>query len=195
MSVNLLGLTLTEIPSLSLWTALGIREALSSICARAVPITVKWPNDVFCLEGKVAGILIESLRRNYDSLVVGVGINVNNRSVENRDKESPEANYSVTAASAISLAEATGTKLDAYEVLTRVLLELQQHWNQMRIPDASLPQLWGSHCRLTGKSVTLTAADTVTTGRCLGVDAMGALLIDDGGKTSAHVSGTVRTGL
>lgn len=59
------------------WVALaagcGICVALESY---GVKPALKWPNDVFCQERKLAGVLVESGDRG--SLVIGCGINVNN---------------------------------------------------------------------------------------------------------------------
>lgn len=51
----------------------GVCVALESFAATPA---LKWPNDVFCQQGKLAGILVESGDRG--SLIVGCGINVNN---------------------------------------------------------------------------------------------------------------------
>lgn len=59
-------------PCLTLLVALCIAEELRASGAKA---TVKWPNDVYLGEGKLAGVLTEYTREH---LVVGVGVNVNN---------------------------------------------------------------------------------------------------------------------
>ena len=43
----------------------------------SMPLTIKWPNDIYSEKGKVAGLLIESVKYDDHScwLVVGVGIN------------------------------------------------------------------------------------------------------------------------
>ena len=61
-----------EHPLLSLLAALATAEAIES--AAAVRCEIKWPNDVWIEERKVAGILIES--RPSQWAVVGIGINV-----------------------------------------------------------------------------------------------------------------------
>ncbi len=58
--------------TLTLRIALCVAEELRAAGART---TVKWPNDVYLGEGKLAGVLCEYSR---DHLVVGVGVNVNN---------------------------------------------------------------------------------------------------------------------
>ncbi|HXU26943.1 MAG TPA: biotin--[acetyl-CoA-carboxylase] ligase [Bacteroidia bacterium] len=52
-------------------------------------IKVKWPNDILVNDRKIAGILIENiLRGNFlQSSVIGVGININQRSFSNVEKQ------------------------------------------------------------------------------------------------------------
>ena len=72
-------------------TALALRDSLSlspslgegfvplAPCSQPLPFTIKWPNDIYFEDSKVAGMLIENdlqgalLRRS----VIGIGINVN----------------------------------------------------------------------------------------------------------------------
>lgn len=57
--------------------SLGIKDALEEILPGEVKI--KWPNDIFFNNKKIAGLLIENVLRgnNYDSCVAGIGLNVN----------------------------------------------------------------------------------------------------------------------
>jgi len=52
-------------------------------------IKIKWPNDILVNNRKIAGILIENmLRANFlQSSVIGVGININQQSFHNVDKQ------------------------------------------------------------------------------------------------------------
>lgn len=60
----------------ALHVALGIAEVLHGYGAR---VRIKWPNDLYYLGRKLAGILVETVRGH---LVVGVGVNVANRPPE-----------------------------------------------------------------------------------------------------------------
>ena len=44
-------------------------------------VQIKWPNDVFCHEAKISGILIENSIRNQsiESSILGIGLNVNQK--------------------------------------------------------------------------------------------------------------------
>jgi BirA family biotin operon repressor/biotin-[acetyl-CoA-carboxylase] ligase len=66
----------------TLVAALSIAVVLSKLLD--VEVGVKWPNDVLCARGKLAGILAESSSSSAGlaHLVVGIGINVNVRAGE-----------------------------------------------------------------------------------------------------------------
>jgi BirA family biotin operon repressor/biotin-[acetyl-CoA-carboxylase] ligase len=61
---------------LSLRTGLAVRNALQQFTQNV--LLLKWPNDVCCSAGKVAGILIESRWREASPewSVIGIGINI-----------------------------------------------------------------------------------------------------------------------
>jgi BirA family biotin operon repressor/biotin-[acetyl-CoA-carboxylase] ligase len=57
---------------------LGLRAARALDRFAASPIRLKWPNDLFIREGKLAGILVEARWRSgrIDWVAIGIGINV-----------------------------------------------------------------------------------------------------------------------
>lgn len=63
--------------SLSLASAVCIYEVLKQLNINNV--SIKWPNDVFINDKKIAGILLESISfsNNIEALVIGIGLNVN----------------------------------------------------------------------------------------------------------------------
>jgi BirA family biotin operon repressor/biotin-[acetyl-CoA-carboxylase] ligase len=76
-------LTLLERPAhpaalevLSLRTGLSVARALDA--HTSAPVGVKWPNDLFVRDGKVAGVLVEARWRGdrVDWIAIGVGVNV-----------------------------------------------------------------------------------------------------------------------
>lgn len=57
--------------------SLGIREAIQFYLKE--PVKIKWPNDIYCGERKLAGILIENSLQGSKiaDTIVGIGLNVN----------------------------------------------------------------------------------------------------------------------
>jgi BirA family biotin operon repressor/biotin-[acetyl-CoA-carboxylase] ligase len=60
-------------PELSFVTAIAVADAIDALLPKGSKATLKWPNDVLVNEGKIAGILIESVD---DAQIIGVGLNV-----------------------------------------------------------------------------------------------------------------------
>ncbi len=61
---------------LSQCVALSLRDVVALFCSN---VTVKWPNDIYVGNNKIAGILIENqlLKKNIDFSIIGIGLNVN----------------------------------------------------------------------------------------------------------------------
>lgn len=80
-SVLRLDLALEALAPLSLAAGVAVARCCDEVLGRATA-TVKWPNDVYLGDRKVAGILIETTSRSGQApaLVVGVGVNVRSRS-------------------------------------------------------------------------------------------------------------------
>jgi BirA family biotin operon repressor/biotin-[acetyl-CoA-carboxylase] ligase len=62
--------------------SLAIKEALEEQLSSEVKI--KWPNDIYCNNKKIAGLLIENVLRGnrFDSCVIGLGLNINQTEFE-----------------------------------------------------------------------------------------------------------------
>jgi len=75
--------------SLSLASAVCIFEILKELNINNV--TIKWPNDVYVNDKKIAGILLESISfgNSIEALVIGVGLNVNSSSFSSTIKNIP----------------------------------------------------------------------------------------------------------
>lgn len=175
------GLTSKDLPQLSLATALAVRAGLSAIDASCV-FQVKWPNDVYLNSKKVAGLLLESIPKSPNTLIVGVGINVNNSVLE-----APQE----LRTRATSLFDVTRHRFELANLLIQILHQISSYYQRLSNGNLQVQPAWQPHCLLTGRDLRLQLGSQKVNGRCLGVDQDGALLLYSDGHTNRFVSGTI----
>jgi BirA family biotin operon repressor/biotin-[acetyl-CoA-carboxylase] ligase len=95
---------------------LAVRDAVAA-AAPGATVGIKWPNDVFIGDRKVAGVLVEAVTTGsvVDAVIVGVGVNVHTRTF-------PEE----IADRATSVALATNTPPDRATILADVLARIDR---------------------------------------------------------------------
>jgi BirA family biotin operon repressor/biotin-[acetyl-CoA-carboxylase] ligase len=169
-------------PQLALATGLAVADALEDSLGRNAAVALKWPNDVYLRNRKICGILVETADGQSARLVIGVGINVNNRAStapsELRDK-------------AIALCEVAQRDLPLADVLCRVLQRLASRLSWIASCENQLQNEWRSRCLLTGRQVEIETGPRRVVGNCLGIDAAGALLIETDNGRETCLSGVV----
>ena len=155
-----------RLPTLALSAAVAVAEA----CQRFIPtgsVKVKWPNDIFIGSEKAGGILIEA-GTSRAACVIGIGINVNNRL-----KDLPLSGRTPATLTAVA-----GEHIDRSELLRTILDCFAHRWqNWLATPTA--PPDWKGWCLLEGKTITIATARGELTGRCLGIDTGGRLLVEE----------------
>lgn len=79
--------------SLSLASAYVIFKVLKELKVKGV--SIKWPNDVYVKDKKIAGILLESISygNGIEALIIGVGINVNSNKFDEKMINKPTSIY------------------------------------------------------------------------------------------------------
>ena len=165
-------LPIARVPLLSLAVGVGVAEAMIDVAG--VDARLKWPNDVLIRGRKVSGILLE---RNGDVVLIGIGINVAQQTV-------PPALEAI--ATSVLLA---GGKADRDAIAEAVLRQVS-HWRQRLESEGFEPirERWMALTSMRDQRVT---ADGVS-GRFVGLDETGALLLDAGGEISRVVAGEVQ---
>ncbi len=180
----LIELPLTEssrFNSFTLTTGLAICQAIQKF-ATDHDIKLKWPNDVYADGKKICGILTERPSNTHTRLVVGIGINVNN-SLSEAPEELQEK--------ATSLIDVTGSRFGLTDVLVECLQMLERRQNEHIHEPETIVNQWPQWCLLTGKPVTVEMHGRTIKGTCCGIDAGGALIVDDGQQQIRCVSGVV----
>lgn len=93
--------------------SIAIRNVLLKFIPAAA-VKIKWPNDIYIIHDKVAGILIQNMLRGniIDYAVIGVGLNINQ-----------EVFYS-DAPNPVSLVHYLGTTTSVENLLSKLLIEI-----------------------------------------------------------------------
>jgi BirA family transcriptional regulator, biotin operon repressor / biotin---[acetyl-CoA-carboxylase] ligase len=109
---------------LSISVSLGICDFLK----RYIPdCFIKWPNDIYVNNDKIAGILIESsiTADNIDSAIAGIGLNMN------------QEKFMSNAPNPVSLRMVTGTAYDLTSALNDLAKDLDKRYKQLISDDLS----------------------------------------------------------
>ena len=86
-------------------------------------LSIKWPNDIYYKDNKICGILLEAVTTGkIDCLIVGIGLNVNQKTFDN-DLKHPASSVSLILNRDIEIAE---LKQSIYEQLAFNLQKLKQ---------------------------------------------------------------------
>lgn len=144
---------------------------------------LKWPNDVYLADRKLAGILIEVPSQSSHHAVIGVGLNVNNQF-----SQAPQE----LLGTRIALADESETTHDRLEILRTFMLNFEDLVKSFAAGKDFLSD-WPRYCLLTDKEVTLQTGSDQVTGICQGVDAAGALLLKVRSQQKRFFGGVVQS--
>jgi BirA family biotin operon repressor/biotin-[acetyl-CoA-carboxylase] ligase len=172
-SALLMSLVLRELePTLPLVAAVAACEACEAVAP--VACSIKWPNDVWIDDRKLAGILVEG-RPQEGWGVLGIGLNV-----ATAEDEFPEE----LRATATSLRIAAGEPPSIKRVLNELLQALDR---RLADPAQSVLQAWRARDALKGRTVRWQGGE----GTAAGIDDEGALLVETSGGRVALDAGEV----
>jgi BirA family biotin operon repressor/biotin-[acetyl-CoA-carboxylase] ligase len=167
----------------SLAIGLALIKALS-LSNFTKDIRIKWPNDIFYQNKKLAGILIETitypLQPTY--VIAGVGLNVNMQRMHENDEIRPW-----TSLALMSNSTHDRNKLVAH-IIEEFFLTLKR-FEQTGF--SSFLDPWDAHDFLKGKEVTLENAHHIYKGIASGINAQGQLMIQTPEGMTAHASGSL----
>jgi BirA family transcriptional regulator, biotin operon repressor / biotin---[acetyl-CoA-carboxylase] ligase len=163
--------------------ALAVGVAVVDALAPLVPgheIGIHWPNDVMLDSRKLAGILIEVLPDGKH--IVGVGINTNNTATDAPPEVRPRV---------VTLRDVTGREHDSAELLIAILRELERLLTALADSPANVAARTHDLCLQRGRRLAVVQGAVRHEGRCLGIAADGALLLDIRCKPHSIYSGVV----
>lgn len=166
---------------LSLVIGIVIAEVLQSLGADKV--RVKWPNDLYLQDRKLSGILVELTGKTGDAaqIVSGAGINLMMRRVES----------DVVNQGWISLQEA-GISIDRNTLASCLIKELRAGFKLFE-NEGLAPYLtrWEKLDNFINRPVKLIIGDKEIFGISRGIDAQGALLLEQDGMVKPWIGGEI----
>ena len=169
-------------PLLPLLTGLAIARTGQQVLPTG-DFHLKWPNDVYLADRKLAGVLTEVPSQSSHHAIIGVGLNVNNRFTH-----APQD----LQGTGIALADQLKTELARLEILRSFMHHFEDLVKSFAAGRSFLDD-WRRYCLLSGKEVTLQTGSTEVTGICQGVDDAGALLLQIGSQQERFFGGVVKS--
>jgi BirA family biotin operon repressor/biotin-[acetyl-CoA-carboxylase] ligase len=168
---------------LTIASAVATAKAIEFI---GVKPEIKWPNDILINRKKVCGILLELAAQpdRIDYVVIGVGINAN---FDIRNLPGESRNF------ATSLLTETGKRIDRAQFVAYLLSAFEKEYYRIDAGDwNSTKSDWLSRCMMLGKQISLGAHNGEITGKFIGIDDSGALLLESFyGEVKSYTAGDV----
>lgn len=148
-------------------TAVAVRNWLENYISGSM---IKWPNDIYIHDKKIAGILIENLVRSnkWNYAVVGIGVNINQ----------PQFDPELTNATSLNMLTA-----QTYDiiVLGRKLCEhLEEQWQLLQHEPEQVMDTYNRHLFRKNMPVRFKEDNRVFTATVKRVDASGELVVSNG---------------
>lgn len=169
-SIIIDGKGLKKKPLTTILASVLVRRGIMSHLA--IPINLKWPNDIIFKGKKLGGILGE----NFDDfIIVGVGINVNT------------INFPSYLPEAISLRQILGKEIDKMAIFTNIINEFSTNYDLLLEGDELLIKEWKKACIMLGERIKFKNYNNILEGIISDVSEDGALvIITDGQKKKIY---------
>ena len=167
-------------PHISILAGVAVAEVLETYCPDRIKL--KWPNDVLIDGKKVCGILsqMKTAANEIDFIVLGIGINVN-ISYSQFPKEICNL--------ATSLAIETGKEISRQELIISLYENLAK-WYKQLLEDGfdRIKEKWLSISPMIGEIVQVIFQEEAVSGKAIGIDEDGSLILLAAGNKEIKVS-------
>lgn len=167
-------------PQLSIAAGVAVAETLNHYCPDKAQL--KWPNDVLLEEKKVCGILAQMkiAESTIDFVVLGIGINVNIKADQfPQDIQNIATSLAMFADKEISRSELI---IRLYENVAKWYRELQQKGF------GPIKEKWLTLAPMIGKPVQVLFREEAVSGKAIGLDDGGSLVLLTAGDKEVKVS-------
>lgn len=167
---------------LSLVVGIVIAEVLNRQGA-AERVKVKWPNDLYLDDKKLAGILVELTGKTGDAaqIVIGIGINISMSSEQQKSINQRWTNL-----------QQAGMKIERNKLIAEIIAELKETLTQFENEGLSpfIPR-WLTLDNFINRPVKLIIGEQEIHGIARGIDQQGALLLDINGVITPYIGGEI----
>ena len=182
------GIPPTRLANLTLWLGVSVATMLRE--KFAVPVLVKWPNDIWCNGRKMAGMLTEAHvgSGGVRGIIFGIGLNVN---------LDAEALPQTAELRATSLKAERGEVLDIHRVCAELLFAIENAYADFLAGTHAekLALLWKESDYLYGQRIVAVYGNERIEGIACGIDTGGNLQIrTDAGELRAFSAGDISLG-
>ncbi|KDN09759.1 bifunctional biotin--[acetyl-CoA-carboxylase] ligase/biotin operon repressor BirA [Gilliamella sp. Imp1-1] len=162
---------------LSLVVGIVIADTLRALSGQ--DIKVKWPNDLYLNDQKLAGILVELAGKTGDCahVVIGVGVNLT--------MANPDTNIVNQKWANLGNVDRNLLVAQVAKTLKSQLIEFEKHGLVPFIND------WNKLDNFVNRPVKLLIGDNIIRGIAKGINDQGALLLEQNGKIQAHIGGEI----
>ncbi|MGQ9504251.1 MAG: biotin--[acetyl-CoA-carboxylase] ligase [Thermogutta sp.] len=165
---------------LGLAGALAVYRAVKGNVPNHLHLGIHWPNDVYANGAKLAGVLVEVTANRR--VVVGIGVNVNNQ----KDDAPPDLLDRI-----VTLRELSGQILDRTTLLIDIVNQLEKLLGMLITHPSQLAEEADQACLQKGRELALEVGPSLITGKCMGIDPTGALLLQTELGEQRFLSGVV----
>ena len=164
--------------ALNVLTSLAVADVVSEHCKGA---KVKWPNDVYVQNKKIAGILIQNYIQGdrIKQSIIGIGLNVN------------QHNWPDEVPNATSLSLESGDQLEKEIIIKSLCQKIDERYKRLKIDFKSMYTEYQKILFRKDKLTIFEKDNARIEGIIKGIDNTGRLLIEHGSKIHAYNHGEV----
>lgn len=107
---------------LNIVASLGVHDMIVQLCGNTAAIKIKWPNDIYADDKKIAGMLVENaiMGDTFMHTILGIGLNIN-QEIFISDAPNP-----------ISLKNITGKEYNLDECLSLLCSKIDERYKQLK---------------------------------------------------------------
>ena len=161
-----------EAPLRSFVAAVALFDALAEVIGSSERLSLKWPNDVLLNDGKLAGILLESMGDSHTVTYLAIGIGVNLVDVPSLGQ------LAAVVTPPVSMLGETGILIEPISFLRHLAIAFDQRERHMQeYGFAFIRDIWLARAARLGEKIRVRTAATETVGIFETVDSVGNLVL------------------